>query len=71
MSARLYVQVIDEQCCGYTQCAEVCPEVYKLDDMGFAYVDDALVPEGLEDKARKGAAACPEAAIVVSEQPFA
>lgn len=67
----MYVKVNDEACCGYTKCAEVCPEVYKLDDMGFAYVDDSLVPEGLEEKAKKGAEACPEAAIAVAEQPFA
>ena len=64
------MRVDDASCCGYTLCAEECPEVYKLDDMGFAFVEDALVPEGLEDKARKGAAACPEAAIDVSETPF-
>ena len=69
MAERLYVKVIDEKCCGYTVCADVCPEVYKLDDQGFAYVDDALVPEGLEDKARAGAKACPEAALVISTEP--
>jgi ferredoxin len=65
----MYVKVIDSKCCGYTVCADVCPEVYKLDDQGFAYVDDELVPAGLEEKAAAGAKACPEAAIVVSDSP--
>jgi ferredoxin len=66
----LYVKVIDAKCCGYTVCADHCPEVYKLDDQGFAFVEDSLVPEGLEEKAIKGAKACPEKAILTSEQPF-
>jgi ferredoxin len=68
---RLYVKVIDAKCCGYSMCAAACPEVYKLDDAGFAYVEQPLAPEGLEDKVREGARACPEKAIVVSEEPFA
>ncbi len=67
LTTRLRVEVIDAKCCGYTVCADICPEVYKLDEGGFAYVDDPMVPEGLEDKARRGAMACPEAAIIVTE----
>ncbi len=67
--ARLYVAVDLSKCCGYTLCAEVCPEVYKLDDDGFAYVESDRVPLGLEDKAKAGAAACPELAITVSVEP--
>lgn len=62
---RLYVVVDLKKCCGYTTCAEVCPEVYKLDDDGFAYTDDERVPFGLEEKARAGADACPEGAISI------
>jgi ferredoxin len=66
----MYVRVDLSKCCGYTLCAEVCPDVYKLDENGFAYVDDARVPDGLEDGARAGADACPEAAIIISDEPF-
>jgi ferredoxin len=70
VATRLYVKVLDAKCCGYTTCADVCPEVYKLDDQGFAFVEESLVPEGLEDKAARGAKICPEKAILVSEAPF-
>ena len=70
MSTRLYVKVLDAKCCGYTLCADFCPEVYKLDESGFAYVEQSEVPAGLEEKARKGARECPETAILVSETPF-
>jgi ferredoxin len=50
-------------CCGYGVCAEICPEVYKLDADGFVYVDNEIVPEGLEESAREGADACPQSAL--------
>jgi ferredoxin len=68
--ARLYVKVDLAKCCGYTLCAEACPEVFKLDEQGLAYVESSLVPEGLEEKARAGANVCPEDAIVCSDTPF-
>lgn len=66
----LYVKVVDAKCCGYTVCADTCPEVYKLDDQGFAFVEDSLVPEDLEEQAIRGAKVCPESAILTSEEPF-
>jgi len=59
--------VIDKAaCCGYGLCAEICPEVYKLDKNGIVYVDEALVPPELEDKAREGAEACPQSALALA-----
>jgi ferredoxin len=63
----LYVKVDLSRCCGYTSCAEASPELFKLDDQGFAYVDSEVVPPGLETKAREGATICPERAIYVGE----
>ncbi|WP_062343207.1 ferredoxin [Novosphingobium sp. CCH12-A3] len=67
MSKRLKVVIDKPACCGYGVCAEICPEVYKLDENGIVYVDDEIVPEGLEDRAREGAEACPQAALAVVE----
>jgi ferredoxin len=67
--APLYVRVDPSRCCGYTSCAEVSPEVFKLDEQGFAYVDSDVVPPGLGAKAREGAVICPERAIYVGEMP--
>lgn len=52
-------------CCGYGVCAEICPEIFKLDENGIVYVDDEIVPAGLEDQAREGADACPQSALSV------
>jgi len=47
-------------------CALAAPELFNLDDEdGHAYVKSSEVPAGLEAKARSGAAACPERAIVL------
>jgi ferredoxin len=70
VGTRLYVKILEDKCCGYSLCAGMSPDVYELDDGGFAFVKEALVPDALEDKARKGARACPERAIVLSEEPF-
>jgi ferredoxin len=52
-------------CCGYGLCAEICPEVFKLDNNGIVYVDDPLIPPDLEEKAREGAESCPQEALKV------
>jgi ferredoxin len=54
-------------CCGYGVCAEICPEVYQLDDNGIVVLATDTVPAGLEEKAREGAAACPQNALEVVE----
>jgi len=56
-------------CCGYGVCAELCPEIYKVDDMGVVAVLMDIVPQGLEVKAREGASACPANALRVVEEP--
>jgi ferredoxin len=54
-------------CCGYGVCAEICPEVFKLDDNGFVTVAVEVVPEGLGPRAREAAAACPQSALAIEE----
>jgi ferredoxin len=63
--SRLRVVIDKPACCGYGLCAEICPDVFKLDANGIVYVNDTLVPEGLEEQAREGAEACPQAALSV------
>jgi len=55
------------RCCGYGLCAQVCPQVYKLDADGLVYLDSDVVPAGLEEEAKEGAAACPAEALRVEE----
>jgi len=68
MSAgKLKVVINKPACCGYGVCADICPEVYKLDENGIVFIDDDIVPEGHEAAAKEGAEACPQAAISIVE----
>ena len=67
-SSRALRAIVDRgKCCGYTLCAEICPEVYELDDQGFATTDGQPISPDLQARAREGAAACPERAITIVE----
>ena len=57
------VVVDSSACCGYGICAEICPEVYKLDPAGIAYVETEIVHSDLIARAEEGAEACPQAAL--------
>ena len=50
-------------CCGYGVCAEICPEVFKLDDAGLVYVADEIVPAELLESAKEAAESCPQLAL--------
>ncbi|MDQ1498037.1 MAG: ferredoxin [Actinomycetota bacterium] len=63
----MHVHVNLEKCCGYALCAEVCPEVFTINNDGFAEAVHSAVPPELEAKAGAGAAACPAKAIVVTD----
>ncbi|MFE7933136.1 ferredoxin [Streptomyces sp. NPDC057456] len=52
-------------CSGHARCAAVAPGLFRLDDDGYALPFDGEIPEGLEQAARDGEAACPERAISV------
>jgi ferredoxin len=62
------VRVDPDRCQGHTLCAFAAPELFKLrEEDGHSYVEDEVVPAGLEDKARAAAATCPEQAITIEE----
>ena len=63
-SAAVVATVNREKCAGYGICAELCADVFKLDDLGFAYVRGP-VPDDRVDDAREAAYECPEEAITV------
>lgn len=58
--------VVDlSRCSGHARCYEVDPELFRLDDIGYAERAEFDVPADGEDKARLGAAVCPERAITL------
>ncbi len=67
MSGLLKVIINKPACCGYGVCAEICPEVYKLDEHGMVYINSEIVPVGMEELAREAADACPQSALKVVE----
>jgi ferredoxin len=64
----MIVTVDRTKCCGYAMCVETAPDVYQLDDSGYACVVVDTVPPDLVDAARRGARACPQTAIRVTEE---
>jgi ferredoxin len=61
----LRVHADRSRCCGYGLCAQVCPQVYKLDEDGLVYLESDTFAAELESDAREGAAACPAEALTV------
>ena len=67
----LDVSVDRGRCCGYAVCVGLCPEVFDLDEDGLARIVIDAVPIKLEAAVRHAAASCPEAAIIVKDDPSA
>lgn len=58
--------VDDSRCRGHGVCTTICPQVFALNDDGYAEVVVDEVPTELADSAREAAEACPESAITLS-----
>lgn len=65
----LHVRADRSRCCGYGLCAQLCPQVYKLDENGLVYLEADTIPAEFEEDAREGAAACPAEALTVEAVP--
>ena len=62
------VHVDGERCQGHNRCYAIAPELFDVDDLGFAHeLGDGTVPVGLEEQARLAVANCPEYAIELAE----
>jgi ferredoxin len=57
------VFVDDERCRGHGICTTVCPEVFAINDDGYAEVIAPEVPATRDDAAREAINSCPEQAI--------
>ena len=55
------------KCSGHARCFSANPDLFQLDDVGYAARESFDVTPGLESDAREGAAACPERAIRIAE----
>jgi len=62
------VHVDSEKCQGHNRCFAIAPELFDVDDYGYATeIGDGTVPPELEDKARLAVENCPEYAISIEE----
>lgn len=59
------INIDTTRCSGHARCAATAPDVFELDDAGYALPFDGEVPADLREQARDGADACPEHAITV------
>jgi ferredoxin len=62
------IKVDAEKCEGHNRCYSIAPEVFEVDDFGYASAKgDGVVPPELEEKARLAADNCPEYAITIED----
>ena len=66
MSARLRVNPI--MCEAHGLCAELLPELIRLDDWGYPILDSTEVPPELFDLACRAAQMCPTLALILDEE---
>ncbi len=62
------VSVNSDACEGHNRCYAIAPDLFEVDDYGYATAKgDGTVPPDQEDKARLAADNCPEYAITIEE----
>jgi ferredoxin len=66
MSHRIRVNPI--MCEGHGLCAELLPELIRLDDWGYPIIDQPEVPAELEGLARRAVEVCPTLALLLERE---
>lgn len=63
------LRVDGSKCQGHNRCFVHSPELFQLDEYGYAHErNDGVVPPELEEKARVAVENCPERAISLSDK---
>jgi ferredoxin len=59
--------VVDsERCQGHNRCAVLAPDLFEIDDFGYAHaIGDRDLAPGQVERAQRAEAECPESAILV------
>jgi len=66
MTSGITVRVDPDKCQGRARCSALAPELFELDEFGYArQALNSCVPSELIDKAYMARANCPEEAIVI------
>jgi len=56
-----------ELCIGCGLCAEICPDVFEMDDESIAQAIVAVIPADAEEAAKEAASSCPVEAIAIED----
>jgi ferredoxin len=67
VSSRLHLRVNPIACEAHGLCAELLPELIRLDDWGYPILDVPEVPEQLLDLAWRAVDVCPTLALLLEE----
>ena len=60
--------VVDRDLCiGCGLCAEICPDVFEMDDESIAQVIVDVIPAEAEETAKEAASSCPVEAITIAD----
>jgi ferredoxin len=65
MSERMHLRINPIACEAHGLCAELLPELIRLDDWGYPIIEQSEVPDELLGLARRAADACPTLAVVL------
>ena len=63
MSAKAHLAIDRIRCDGHGLCAELLPELVRLDDWGYPIIDGRPIPGSMLEHARRAAEACPTLAL--------
>jgi len=63
----MHVHIDRARCTGHGRCYSLAPEVFDCDEEGFSVLRNEPSDDKLEAAARRGADACPELAISITE----
>jgi len=55
-------------CDAYGHCAELLPELIRLDEWGYPIVDAGPIPDELAKDARRAVASCPRLALLIEQR---
>ena len=61
------IRVDPDLCTGHALCYQQGPDVFVLDELGYNVTAETEVAAEHQEQARRGAEACPEAAIAIEE----
>ena len=61
------VIVDEDRCAGHGMCLTLCPQVFELNDDGWAVAEASEIPADLKGPVKDAIANCPEHAIVEIE----